>query len=82
MPQIPRLGINQIQSAQGPQQRVDTNVNQEAFGLGNAKSVAPDIAAFAQKIKNDADQVAAMEAENKLIEYQNKFLYDPKGIIC
>lgn len=83
MPQIPRLGINQIQSAQGPQQRVDTNVNQEAFGLGNAKSVAPDIAAFAQKIKNDADQVAAMEAENKLIEYQNKFLYDPKdGMIA
>ncbi len=83
MPTIPRLGINQIQSAQGPQQRVDTSVNQEAFGLGAAKSVAPDIAAFAQKIKNDADQVAAMEAENKLIEYQNKFLYDPKdGMIA
>jgi len=83
MPVIPRLGINQVQSAQGPQQRVDTSVNQEAFGLGNARSVAPDIAAFAQKIKNDADQVAAMEAENKLIEYQNKFLYDPKeGMIA
>jgi hypothetical protein len=83
MPQIPRLGINQVAAAQGPQQRVDTNVNQEAFGLGNARSVAPDIAAFAQKIKNDADQVAAMEAENKLIEYQNKFLYDPKdGMIA
>ena len=83
MPTIPRLGINQVAAAQGPQQRVDTSVNQEAFGLGNARSVAPDIAAFAQKIKNDADQVAAMEAENKLIEYQNKFLYDPKdGMIA
>lgn len=83
MPQVPRLGINQVQSAQGPQARVDTSVNQEAFGLGAAKSVGPDIAAFAQKIKNDADQVAAMEAENKLIKYQNDFLYDPeKGMIA
>lgn len=78
MPQVPRLGINQVQSAQGPQQRVDTSVNQEAFGLGAARNIAPEIAQFAQKIKNDADQVAAMEAENKLIAYQNKFLYDPK----
>lgn len=83
MPQVPILGINQVQSAQGPQARVDTSVNQEAFGLGAAKSVGPDIAAFAQKIKNDADQVAAMEAENKLIKYQNDFLYDPeKGMIA
>ena len=83
MPQVPRLGINQVQSAQGPQARVDTSVNQEAFGLGAAKSVGSDIAAFAQKIKNDADQVAAMEAENKLIKYQNDFLYDPeKGMIA
>lgn len=79
MPQVPRLSGPQIEQARMPNIRVSTDAPREAFGLGAATTKTTEsISDFAQKIKNDADQVAVMEAEKKLADFENRYLYDPK----
>ena len=80
MPQVPRLNGPQVNQAAMPNVRVSTDAPASAFGLGPAAQRASNsIIGFAEKIKNDADQVAVMDAENKLSEFETKFLYDPEN---
>lgn len=76
MPQVPRF-TDEIQTRQAPQIRLGTDAPIEAFGGGRAFNQAIDTAVdFAQKVKNDADQVAVMEADRKLTEFETQLLHD------
>ena len=80
MPQVPRLNGSQVNQAAMPNIRVSTDAPAAAFGLGPAAQKASDaVVGFAEKIKKNADQVAVLDAENKLTEFETKFLYDPEN---
>lgn len=79
MPQVPRIQ-SQVQTSTGPDFRVNTSANRDAFGLGAGSQAAREgIVDLAKSIKNNADHVAVLEAENKLTEFENKYLYDPEN---
>lgn len=80
MPQVPRLNGLQVNQAAMPNIRVSTDAPAAAFGLGPAAQKASEsVIGFAEKIKKNADDVAVLDAENKLTEFETKFLYDPEN---
>lgn len=79
MPQVPRLSSPQVEQAALPNMRVDQTPDAAAFGLGSAnRSILPAVADFAQKVKDDADEIAVKEAESKILEYEKEYLYNPE----
>lgn len=79
MPQVPTLN-RQIDQSLGPQVNVTTNAPIEAFGGGAAREGAfRAMNEFAQKVKDNADHVAVLEAEKRLNDFETNFLYDQKS---
>lgn len=79
MPQVPRLQQQQVQGVnQGYKVSADAPI--EAFGGGRTREVVfNQVAQMTEKIKKNADDVATMEAENKLAEWGNEFMYGENG---
>lgn len=74
MPQVPRLSTPQVQEAALPNMRVNSTPNAAAFGLGQAnRGLLSDVASFAQKVKDDADETAVYEALTKVNQFENEF---------
>lgn len=80
MPSIPRYGQPQVREgiAQG---EYNIKPSEEAFGGGKALAGIEATNKFAQqvmKVKDDLDQVAAIDAVNRLKQEKTRMMFDPK----
>jgi len=81
MPQVP-VYDTKVQGQNLPNIRVDTNAPLEAFGAGaHFNALTNEIEKVAYKAKKDADEISLMEAESKLMNYENDFFYGENGAI-
>lgn len=79
MPTVPTLQGPQIQQSALPSMQVETNAPIEAFGGGEAISNVFDQATnIVQRAKNNADELAVMEAETQLSSAETSLMYDEK----
>lgn len=79
MPTVPRLGQQQVQASLGPEMKVSQSAPIEAFGGGKALSGLDSVVGLVEKIRNDADDMAVLEAETKLSKFENEFMYGDNG---
>ncbi len=80
MPVVPRYNRDPVQQAALPNIRPGVDAPIEAFGGGHAnQQVFSQVTAIAQKAKNDADQLAVLDADRKLSEVETRLLYDPQS---
>lgn len=80
MPKVPEL-TRQVLPGQMPNLRVSDKVSQQMFGTGEAfNQVIEAASSIAKKAKDDADNIAVTEAENKLMQFANNFMYGENGM--
>lgn len=69
-----------VENAQLPGARVSPDSSLEAFGGGpHLAAQATIITEMQATAKKQADEIAVMEADRKLSEFENQVLYDPKS---
>ena len=79
MPRVPQLESALVQQNPLPNIRVDESVNREAFNVGASKQKLDNtIYDIVEKAKRSADQISVQAAENQLMDFENKFQYDPE----
>lgn len=77
MPRVPRLDGPQVQEINTPSVRYNQNPSAEVFGGGQSQArLQSAIQGTLQKVKQDADEIAVLEAQNKLYEWESTSLYD------
>lgn len=86
MPRVPRYDAPKVQEASTPNVRFNTNVSQDTFGGGQSaanlnRSVGGVLNKF-NKIqleeKRKADNLASLEADQKLSSIETRLVYDPE----
>lgn len=79
MPRVPQLESALVQQNPLPNIRADESVNREAFNVGASKQKLDNtIYDIVEKAKRSADQISVQAAENQLMDFENKFQYDPE----
>lgn len=80
MPSVPRLSNPQVQEQGLANIRQTASPDAAAFGGGAAAAaVSKETIDLVAKIKQDADQVAVLDADQKMSAYETNLLYDPKA---
>lgn len=79
MPSVPRASAPRVQQSIGPTVAQQSSVDAESLGFGDSyRQMTSTMIGVVAKAKNDADQIAAMEAKTQLGAYQNDLLYNPE----
>lgn len=77
MPQVKGYGGGQVRQAGIPAARGSAVLSPEGAGLGFGQAVTQAATMYYQDEMSRQDQVAFLEADRKLSEWENKALYDP-----
>jgi len=78
MPSVPRYGVAQTQEVLGPNIRVREEQGIESFGGGRGLAqVGGALENLTESVMDRADEIAVMEAERKLNDWETQFLYNP-----
>ena len=78
MPSVPRYNQRQVQESVGPLVRQNPNAPREAFGISDQpQRMVGALSDFAQKAKNDADQVVITDIQSKLSSFRTTAEWDP-----
>lgn len=78
MPQVPVRYKSTVNPQAAPNARLNPNTPSDAFGNGTSK-VVDAVTALYDRERKKADEVAVLDADRALGEFENRALYDPKA---